>query len=149
VLEGIQKNYYKNILLIISTLIFLLGVVFFTDKYGLEGVAFSQLIQALFLLISSYFFVALEFKSFLIIKSYWETKIFKEITGFGIKFQLISILVMLFEPITKALLSKFGGLAFLGYYEMANKLIYHMVKLNQKVLLIKNPLTMLIQQITV
>lgn len=124
VLEGIQKNYYKNILLIISTLIFLLGVVFFTDKYGLEGVAFSQLIQAIFLLISSYFFVAFEFKSFLIKKSYWETKIFKEIMGFGLKFQLISFLVMLFEPITKALLSKFGGLAYLGYYEMANKLIY-------------------------
>ena len=26
----------------------------------------------------------------------------------------------------KALLSKFGGLAFLGYYEMANKLIYQL-----------------------
>lgn len=124
VLEGIQKNYYKNILLIISTLIFLLGVVFLTDSYGLAGVAYSQLIQALFLLITSYLLVAFEFKSFLILPSYWNTKVFKQITGFGIKFQLISILVMLFEPITKALLSKFGGLAFLGYYEMANKLIY-------------------------
>jgi O-antigen/teichoic acid export membrane protein len=124
VLEGIQKNYYKNILLILSTLFFLIGVFLLTDRFGLIGVAYSQLIQAFFLLISSYILVALEFKSFLIIRSYWESKIFKEITGFGMKFQLISILVMLFEPITKALLSKFGGLAFLGYYEMANKLIY-------------------------
>jgi O-antigen/teichoic acid export membrane protein len=31
---------------------------------------------------------------------------------------------MLYDPITKALLTKFGGLSLVGYYEMANKLIY-------------------------
>lgn len=124
VLEGVQKNYLKNILIIFSTFIFLTGVYFFTNRFGLLGVAYSQLIQAVFLLITSFILVAFEFKSFLILRSNWDTKIFKEITGFGLKFQFISILVMLFDPITKALLSKFGGLSFLGYYEMANKLIY-------------------------
>jgi O-antigen/teichoic acid export membrane protein len=123
-LEGIQKNYSKNILLIISTIVFLISIYFLTDKYGLLGAAYSQLIQALFLLITSFLLVAIEFKSFLILKSNWDTKIFKKITGFGLKFQFISVLVILFDPITKALLSKFGGLSFLGYYEMANKLIY-------------------------
>ena len=123
-LEGVQKNYSKNILIIISTFIFLIGIYFLTDRYGLLGVAYSQLIQAVFLLITAYLLVVFEFKSFLILRSNWDTKTFKEITGFGLKFQFISILLMLFDPITKALLSKFGGLSFLGYYEMANKLIF-------------------------
>lgn len=123
-LEGIQKNYFKNILLIISSFIFLFFIHILTDKHGLLGVAYSQLIQAVFLLVCSFILVAKEFKSLLLLKSNWDLKIFKEVTSFGLKFQFISILVLLFDPITKALLSKFGGLSFLGYYEMANKLIY-------------------------
>lgn len=124
VLEGIQKNYFKNVLLILSSIIFLLSVIFLTDKYGLIGVAYGQLLQALFLLFASYLLVAFEFKNLLIKISNWNTKTFKVVTSFGLKFQLISILVMFADPITKSFLGKFGGLSFLGYYEMANKLIF-------------------------
>lgn len=124
VLEGIQKNYIKNFLVTMSTIVFLVGVVFLTDKYGLEGVAYSQLLQSVFLFLVSYLLVAFEFKSFLILFSNWSKEIFKQIMGFSLKFQLISMLVLFFDPITKAFLGKFGGLTFLGYYEMANKLVY-------------------------
>lgn len=107
-----------------STIVFLVGVVFLTDKYGLEGVAYSQLLQSVFLFLVSYLLVAFEFKSFLILFSNWSKEIFKQIMGFSLKFQLISMLVLFFDPITKAFLGKFGGLTFLGYYEMANKLVY-------------------------
>lgn len=124
VLEGIQKNYIKNFLVTTSSIVFLIGVIFLTDKYGLEGVAYSQLLQSTFLFLISYLFVAFEFKSFLILFSNWSKEIFKQIMGFSLKFQLISMLVLFFDPITKAFLGKFGGLTFLGYYEMANKLVY-------------------------
>ena len=49
--------------------------------------------------------------------------IFKEIFNYGFKIQIASILEMTFEPISKFLLSKFGGLTTLGYYEMATRLL--------------------------
>lgn len=124
VLEGLQKNYLKNILLTFSSILFLIFILLLIDGYGLIGVAYSQLIQSVFMLGISYLIVAFEYKDFLIIYKYWDKKTLLKVTGFGLKFQFISILVMLFDPITKAFLSKFGGLAFLGYYEMANKLIF-------------------------
>jgi O-antigen/teichoic acid export membrane protein len=56
----------------------------------------------------------------------WDSKLFKEIFSYGVNFQIISIVNMLFDPITKALLSRFGGLSVVGYYEMANRLVSYM-----------------------
>ena len=53
----------------------------------------------------------------------WDYKIFRELINYGAKFQVISVFQMLYEPITKGLISKFGGLAVLGYYEMAARLV--------------------------
>jgi O-antigen/teichoic acid export membrane protein len=39
------------------------------------------------------------------------------------KFQVISIAAMLSDPVTKAILSKFGGLSMVGFYEMASRIV--------------------------
>src|SRR4030066_1313189 len=48
---------------------------------------------------------------------------FKRIIFYGINFQVISIAVMLSDPVTKALLSKFGNLSMVGFYEMASRMV--------------------------
>ncbi|MBA3035687.1 MAG: oligosaccharide flippase family protein [Desulfobacterium sp.] len=50
-------------------------------------------------------------------------QVLKEMIGYGVNFQIITLMNMLFDPLVKALMSKFGGLEALGYYQMANKLI--------------------------
>lgn len=124
VFEGIQKNYIRNVILILGAILFLIFTNIFLDKYGLMGAAYSQIIQSFFILVVSILLLKKEFNSFFIFKFNWDFKLFKEIASFGLKFQLISIFVMLFDPITKGLISKFGGLSYLGYYEMANKLVF-------------------------
>jgi O-antigen/teichoic acid export membrane protein len=53
----------------------------------------------------------------------WLREVFREIFIYGVNFQLIVVMRMFFDPITKCLLSHFGGLAIVGYYEMASKLV--------------------------
>jgi len=53
----------------------------------------------------------------------WNKRIFKEIVGYGLSVQAITITTMLYDPITKALISKFGGLSMVGFYEMASKMV--------------------------
>jgi len=53
----------------------------------------------------------------------WDIMILKQMFKYGINFQIITVMNMLFDPMVKAIMSKFGGLDALGYYEMANKLI--------------------------
>ena len=38
-------------------------------------------------------------------------------------FQLISVITMFYDPITKVFLSKFGGLSMVGYYDMASRMV--------------------------
>jgi len=58
-----------------------------------------------------------------ILHAKWDKNIFKEMIRYGINFQLISLTTMFYDPVTKAFLSKFGGLPMVGYYEMASKMV--------------------------
>jgi len=43
--------------------------------------------------------------------------------NYGLNFQVISIFLMVIDPITKILMAKFGGLTSVAYYEMANRMV--------------------------
>lgn len=122
ILDGFRKNYIRNSIFSFSSLLFLFLTMWSVKKYGLIGVVWSQVLQSSLSLILCIIFSirVIRFNPF---KWNWSRTIFKEIFNYGIKFQLTSITGILNEPVTKMLLSKFGGLAFTGYYEMANKLV--------------------------
>ena len=122
-LDGFQKNYIRNFIVLFSTALLLIASYFLVPIYHLKGVAIAQVLQASILLIASYILIIKEFKLNIFNQWNWDKEIFKELINFGLKFQIISITQMLYEPITKGLISKFGGLALLGYYEMASRLI--------------------------
>lgn len=122
-LEGFQKNYIRNFILIFSTFLLLISSYLLVPIYNLKGVAFAQIIQAMILLFASFASLKRTFQFNIFNKWNWDKKIFKELLNFGLKFQIISVFQMLNEPITKGLISKFGGLAILGYYEMASRLV--------------------------
>lgn len=122
-LEGFQKNYIKNFILIFSTFLLLISTFLLVPIYNLKGIAFAQIIQAIIFLFASFVTLKRTFKFKIFNKWNWDKVIFKELLNFGLKFQIISIFQMLNEPITKGLISKFGGLAILGYYEMASRLV--------------------------
>lgn len=121
-LDGFRKNYLRNFIFTLSSVIFFLLSFWSVKKYGLIGVVWSQVIQSLVSLILC-ILVSVKLFKFNPLKWRWNSYIFKEIFSYGIKFQITSITGILNEPVTKMLLAKFGGLAFTGYYEMANKLI--------------------------
>ncbi|MEO7212700.1 oligosaccharide flippase family protein [Mucilaginibacter sp.] len=122
VLDGLQKNYIRSILFSLSSLLLLGATYFLVPHYGLQGVAFAQVAQSLFTLSACMVFVIIH-TAYNPLKWNWSKAIFKQIFSYGMKFQFISLANMLNEPVTKILLGKFGGMAFVGYYEMANRLL--------------------------
>lgn len=123
VLEGYQKNYLRNFIYILSGIVMYVGTILLTPVFKLQGVAIAQLIQAVFVFISALIITTRisHFNKFCYWK--WSNKSFKELFNYGYKFQAVSICQLLYEPTTKLLLSKFGGLALLGHYEMATRLV--------------------------
>ena len=54
----------------------------------------------------------------------WNRALFHEMRGYGLQFQFITMAQAAREPVTKALLAKFGGLAFTGFYDMASRWVF-------------------------
>lgn len=122
-LDGIQKNYVKSYIVGFSTLLLFGLSLILTPKYGLKGLVFAQIIQAILVLFLSVYQLSKNINGVLIFRWNWSNSLFKEIINYGLKMQALSFMQMSFEPITKALLSKYGGLASVGYYEMASRLV--------------------------
>ncbi len=124
VLEGFQKNYIRNIIYSVGSLVFLLISWILIDNYQLKAVVFAQVIQSLFIFLLCMFFCLRQIGTNLFNSWKWNSNIFKSIFNYGIKFQFISVSQMLYDPITKTLLGKYGGLQVVGFYEMASRLVW-------------------------
>lgn len=122
-IDGIQKNYVKSYIVTLSSIVILFLSFFFTPIYGLLGLVYAQIFQSIFVLLLSAFYCKKLFKFEFDFRWHWDTALFKEIFNYGIKVQVSSILEMTADPIIKFLLSKFGGLTIVGYYEMATRLV--------------------------
>lgn len=123
-LDGCGRVDLRNLLMIAGTLFHLLLVFIFVPRYGLNGAAYAKVMQNGFLLVGSFSLARFMMPFLPRVLFRWNKTTFREIIGYGSAFQLISICYLLFDPVTKGLLTRFGSLTLVGYYEMANRLIY-------------------------
>jgi len=122
-LDGFQRIYIRNFLMIGGAVFYALLCFMLAPEYGLMGLAYAQIINKSVILIVSWILIKKILPILPIIPYKWNRNLFKEIVSYGINFQIVSVTTMFYEPITKAFLSKFGGLSMVGYYEMANRMV--------------------------
>lgn len=121
-LDGCQRVDIRNILMILGNVFFLIAAMWLVPRYGLVGLAIGQSAQGVGLVLASWILLRRE----LVLPwlpSHWTKVKFKEMFGYAINFQITSIALLLFEPITKLLMSRYGGLTNAAYFEMASQLI--------------------------
>ncbi len=85
---------------------FLALVVFLTPTYGLRGVAIAQILQALGLLLATWWLIRRELRALPIFPFRWSKTLLSEMIGYGLSFQVISVMSMLLDPVAKALLKQ-------------------------------------------
>lgn len=124
-IDGCQQIAGRTVITSACSLIYFFCCLCLVPKYGLHGLAYSQIIQAVLLLFSYYILLKLILPQLPILPITWNWRCFKEIFPYGSNFQLISLMSMLLDPLTKVLISKFGNIGYVAYYEMAYKLVSH------------------------
>jgi O-antigen/teichoic acid export membrane protein len=121
--DGCQKIALRNGITIIGNILYLPTAVLLVSKYGLVGLACAQLLQSFLILIISWVLLRRVLSVLPKFPNIWNKLIFKEIILYSVGLQITGLLAMLIEPLTKALLSKFGGLSMVGYFEMASRMV--------------------------
>lgn len=122
-IDGYQRIDIRCILLMGGAIFHLILCFILTPTHGLMGLAYARVIQNFAVLLSSWLSLRRHLPLSPLFALKWNKDIFREIIGYGVNFQVISITNMFYDPVTKTLLSKFGGLHFVGYYEMANRMV--------------------------
>ena len=122
-LDGCFRMDLRGLVMGSSYVIYLGLTMVLIPNYGLEGVVIAQVIQSVGLMVTLWWILRGQLKDLPPIPWHWKFPVLKEMFGYGVNFQIITIVSMLFDPVTKALMSKFGGLEALGYYGMANTFI--------------------------
>jgi len=121
--DGALRVDLRNVIMIGSSFLQLGLGVLFVRLAGIMGLAYSQLSQAVIILVTTWLVLRRLLPTLSIVPRTWDYPVLRELIGFGWKLQLATVATVLFEPVTKALLTKFGGLASVGYYEMATRMV--------------------------
>ncbi len=122
-LYGCQRIDLRAVVMILGLTLNLGAVLALVPRFGLLGMAYAQMLQAVFLLLAGAVLLRQQLPVLPLVPHHWDRNLFHEMLGYGINFQIISLVLMLFDPLTKVLLSHFGGLSTVGYFEMASGMI--------------------------
>lgn len=125
-IDGTQRVYVRNFLVMASSLLYLGLALFFVPRAGLIGLAQAQVLQAAVVVAGAWLSLRFLIPGLPVIPFRWSRPVFKEMLGYSVNFQAVSIARMLFQPVTKSLISKFGGLGAVFYFEMAHKLVFQL-----------------------
>ena len=123
-LAGYELITRKNYVLLGSSVFYLFLCFFFVPKHGLLGLAYAQTVQAVACLAFSWIVLHPAIPELPFFPHRWDRRFFREMFAYGATFQSITVSQALREPVTKALLTKFGGLALTGIYDMASRWVF-------------------------
>jgi len=122
-LDGCHRITVRSVATIVTQPLVLVLSLWAVPHMGLTGLAAAQLVQYSVWLALGWVLLRRYLPSISRIPRKWSRPMFLEMWRYGLNFQAISIVAMLLDPLSKALVSHFGSLAAVGYFEMANRLV--------------------------
>jgi O-antigen/teichoic acid export membrane protein len=122
---GQQRSDQKSMIVIAGLLLQFLVSAALLPYGGLRGLAWAQIAQ---------YTLVISFGWMLFLRNnrgtwtfrlprHWHREVFRELIGFGAKLQAATIISFLLDPTVKFLMSTYGGLEALGFFEMSQRLV--------------------------
>lgn len=122
-LEGCHRSDLRSLATIATSPVLLILAVWLVPTMGLTGLVWAQSIQYLLWIVAGWILLKRQLPLLPWIRWRWSRLHFSEMWRYGLNFQVISVMTLLSEPVAKGLMSHFGDLASVGYFEMANRLV--------------------------
>lgn len=122
-LDGCQRMDFRAGLVVAGQALLLALAFLWVPRNGLMGLAWAQIGQGAFLLIAGRFLLRRALPTVPRIPWRWRWPILREMLGYGANLQAATLFMLLLEPVTNALMARFGGPAAAGYFAMANQVV--------------------------
>ena len=118
-LDGCARYTVRNAILLGAQALYVGLAVGLVGPYGLVGLAWAQIAQGAAWSVALWAALRRALPEASPVPFRWRGALVREMLGYGAGFQALGVLRMLYEPTTKALMSRYGGLDAAGLYEMA------------------------------
>ena len=122
-LDGCQRMDLRAGVGVSGSLAQLMCAYWLVPSLGISGLAVAQVIQSLVVFLLGLILLLRLIGADLYRVANWRRSALNELIAYGGGVQAATIGQLLFEPAVKVILTRFSGLEFVGYYEMANQLI--------------------------
>jgi O-antigen/teichoic acid export membrane protein len=123
-LSGYELITHRNYVVLGGSAAYLALSCALVPTHGLLGLAYAQTLQTAASFLATWILLRRTIPRLPIIPHEWDRALFREMAGYGAHFQFITFTQAVREPVTKALLTKFGGLAATGLYDMASRWVF-------------------------
>lgn len=122
-LDGYQRADLRCVIYIVANLTYLAMCIVGISALGVTGLAVANAGQGFILVVGGILLLRQCLGSFPVLPRRWDGQLLRQVLAYGFSFQIISLTQVLYDPVTKTLLARFGGLDVTGYYEMSSRLI--------------------------
>jgi len=122
---GQQRSDQKSMIVITGLIVQFVASVAFVPYGGLRGLAWAQIAQYALVISLGWMLFLRNYRGTWSLRfpHRWDREVFRELIGFGAKLQAATIISFLLDPTVKFLMSTYGGLEALGFFEMAQRLV--------------------------
>ncbi|MBS1788525.1 MAG: lipopolysaccharide biosynthesis protein [Acidobacteria bacterium] len=121
--DGCQRIATRSVLVIVGETFHLALCYWLVTRYGLLGLAYARLTQTAIFLVINWAMLKRFLPKLGWLPIHWRREAFREMMVYGLNAQVVWLVSLLHDPLTKSLLVTFGGTALVGYYEMASRLV--------------------------
>lgn len=122
-LEGCQRMGLRAGLALCSQLLLLLLSIWLVPIYGLAGLAWAQVGQGVFLVGVGRLLLIRVMPQLHSLPRQWQSTVLREMLSYGVNLQASTMFILLFDPMAKALIARFGGAGAAGLFEMASQVV--------------------------
>lgn len=122
-LDGQSRMTQRAALVIAGTLLLTAAAMALVPGFGIRGMVLAQLGQGLFLMIGAALVLSHRRRPPAPARRGGERVRWKALLGYGAGFQFITLVGILLDPMTKAILGRVDGLSAVAYFELASKLV--------------------------
>lgn len=120
-LASVQRYDLRSAIVIGGMAVQFTAAVLFIPHMGLVGLVWAQIVQNVMLIGCGFFVLKRKLPGLPWLPFRFSMPHFREMLRYGVNLQMFSIASFLFEPTAKLILSNFGGLSWVGYYELATR----------------------------